>query len=116
MKRKGPWEGERRQAPVFSFPLSFGCKFSSRSRYEADLLKFQLCFIRNTVDPRRGIGLIKFHSGVIHMHCKRTEENGYRKSDFPLYRSQSNAYQYGKGQMASFDDVTSLYPAQTSTR
>lgn len=33
---------------------------------------------------------------------------------FPLSRCQSNAYEYGTRQMASFDDVTSLFPAQTN--
>ena len=32
MKRKGPWEGYRRQATVVSFPPSFARTFSSRER------------------------------------------------------------------------------------
>ena len=35
---------------------------------------------------------------------------------FPLSRCQSNAYEHGTRQMASFDDVSSLYPAQTNAR
>ena len=52
------------------------------SEYEADLLKCELCFISNTVDPRRGIRLIKFHSEVIRI--LREEGNGDRKTPSPF--------------------------------
>lgn len=80
MKHKRPWEGERREAPVFFYPLSFARKF-----YEADLLKGELCCISNTVDPRRGIGLTKFHSGVIRiLNVPREEKHGYCRTLSPF--------------------------------
>ena len=101
-KRKRPWEGERREAPIFFYPPSFARRF-----YEANLLKCELCCINNTVDPRRGIRLIKFHSGVIRiLNVPREEKHGYCRTLSP-FSLPVNDYEYGTRQMASFDDVIS---------